>query len=720
MPRNTGSSSSSPQYDPPPSFGKVLREEATEVGVAAVRRVAESLKTRIVFQEGLNLVATIPTEKGWLGGRLVVPPDEVHIVTGDGPTTWKLNNGYKIFGQPYVEALKKQGKPTAGVQTVYWRNARTVIRALKTTAFTVTLENQKVLDNGYVAYFADVHMIAELDVADPFLAASKIGSMEELLGNIEQVAASELTTAAAKFALVEVIKDRSVLGTVTEAGVKTALKAIGYTLNTLRIGELRGEAVEKLVQQSTAVVTKDATIKINEAELVTLGDNRARERREAELRGKTDTEVTASRLTAERANESAGLDKEEAVASRSHALDLANTARRQETAEAANRLNLRQIGLDQSEKLIRTQSDAATALEAQRLAKERELSGATDDARRLDLVQSRDLTRQADKADKDAARLMQEAAAQADRAKVVQTTEAEAAADALGIKTKAETGARLLVATTTAQAAEKNAEADIKLAAATRARDAATGLAAADVRERDLANDEKAVVVKRAAGLADAEVAEKTADASIHLQKGIAQVELDRLDRLAALLAAHPEMLALETLKLEQAHAMAMHKAGLDAQVEIAKALAPNMQVNLQLIGDGGQVSRGMAQFMAIAKGLEVVGNQVPLVGNLIGSHGSSDGDLMSMLQKLAPTAKKWLAGLAPTALTSMKVSDLVNELGPVVAGDKTLAEGLQKLKAHANFRMFANWDLSQILPFLGMGSGSDTATEVAAANPAA
>ena len=54
--------------------------------------------------------------------------------------------------------------------------------------------------------------------------------------------------------------------------------------------------------------------------------------------------------------------------------------------------------------------------------------------------------------------------------------------------------------------------------------------------------------------------------------------------------------------------------------------------------------------------------------------------------------------------LSSLKVADVVERLGPVVAGEESLTSALSSLKADASFRVIGDMPVSPLLRLLGLG----------------
>ncbi|MCK9365537.1 MAG: SPFH domain-containing protein [Syntrophales bacterium] len=689
-----------------------LREAAGDaVGMiadAGLEALQRKLNTRLYDIQSLQVD---PEQGGGLfgfGKRVVVPADEVHVVSGHGihSSPIAMKKATEVFGQ----AAKKT--------SVYWRNALTEVIALRTITFVIPVAGANsigvdVLDKNRIPYNVTAHVVAKLDETQPEIAAQSVGNdIMGLAANIREVTEAQLLDAAAEMTLEEVLNDRQQLADKARDEVNATLTGLGYKLLYITIAELGGVAYEKLVEQAQATVTRDTTIQINAAQLKTHESNQEKARTTAEVDGLTRKETQEKSLAADKAVKSAELDKDETVAERENALALANEQRSLRLETAKNEVSLQKVGLQKAEQLATTTAQADVALLDQERQKAILQAGALADAERDDLVQERDLTRSAKKTKEDAARLLEEQESTADRNKVVTVTTAEAKAEALKIETTAQNQVRLSKAQTEAQASEQEAAAKVKMADATRAEAAAPGLAEADVDERRVAIAEKQVAVDRASGVARAEVAQLEADAEIHRQGGLMEIQLKLAREQAELFTTNPALFELEKMKLQLGHDLQVKQAELSAQVQIATAMAEHMNISANIIGDGSRASAIMSQMMSIAAGAQVVGEQVPFIGNML--NGASNGNgtasavsttksLSELLAGVAPFIQSLVKEMNPKIFSTLTVEALMEALVPVVSGQKDLVSALQQIKDDANFRVIADMPVAPILKKIGL-----------------
>lgn len=683
----------------------IAEEGVAIVAEASLDALQRKLNARIYDVEALRADVRVRGGLFGFGRRQVVPADQVHVVSG-----------YGIHSNP---AFLKRETEVFGVAasrpSVYWMNGLTQVVALRTITFVVPVAGATnigvdVLDANRVPYNVTAHVVAKLDEEQSLLAAQRVGNdIYGLAATIREVTEAQLLDAAAKLSLTDVINNRQILAENARDAVNHTLDGLGYELVFITIAELGGEAYDKLVRQAQASVTRDTTIAINAAELATGQDVAQRERTEATVNAQTRQETEAKRLTAEEAIALAEASKAENVAKRQHELDLANVGRDQAKAERDHELALRQVQLTQAQTIAQTEAEAQQELLRQQREKERELEAAKADATRQELEQQRRLAREAEKVREDAQRLLEEKQAEAERAKVVQITGANAQAEALLIETQARTDAELKTATARAMAAQKQAEADVKTAEGTRAREAAQGLAAADVEERRVAIAEKQVAVERAKGLAAAEVAKQQAEAEIQRAQGLLEVELQRQRELAKLFDENPTLVDLEKMKLGNAHELQMEQVRTAAQVQMMQVMAPQMDLNFNIIGDGGRASQVMAQVMAIATGAQMIADTNPMVGRLIGTSNTGSGtnmpDLGSLLTKVLPTVQSVVSQMQPTIFSTLTVAGLVEAITPALTGQADVVETINSLKEQAGFRMIADIPVAGILRQFGIGT---------------
>ena len=242
-----------------------IRDTLRQAGdlVDGVRELREEFRT----PEATERTLTVKTETGggflWFGGRrVVVPADEVHVVSGGGLLTAFLSNNVEIYGA------------AAGKPVIYRRNKFTNVTAMRTITFIVPVSGVRVLDKNHVPYTVTAHVSGHLNVEKALEAARQVGNnISSLISQIEEVTDAELRTAAAKLTLAEVLQDQQALADSAQTKVNATLVELGYTLNLLKIQDVSGEAYEKLVTQALVEVTRDSTVRINAAELTTNQSN---------------------------------------------------------------------------------------------------------------------------------------------------------------------------------------------------------------------------------------------------------------------------------------------------------------------------------------------------------------------------------------------------------------------------------------------------------------
>ncbi len=696
-----------------------LRDRAGDLLEAVGRRVGgEDISTVdklfVEVEEGGGVL--------W-GKRIVVPPNEIHVVTAEGLFAFTAKSQTKIYGASVT--LSEEARARTGLQdpkqgTMYRKNRYTQVIGLKTITFVVPVAGRdgtgiQVLDSQHVPFTITAHVVAKLDETNPDIAAMRIGhDIDSLVINIKEVTEAELTDAAADLSLAEVIKNRQQLADKAKVKVDETLRGLGYNLVLLKISDLGGEAYQKLVAQAQAIVVRDSTINLNAAQLATAENENERQRREAAVQAETRRTTEAERLAADRDVKRAGLNTTEELAQRQHELAIVQAQRATLAAEAMQAGQLRQVALDQEVDLA--QAGRAAQVAARRQADEQKLAqqAAEADAALQALNQERDLERRLAATESEAQRLEREKLAEADRERKVKLVDAEATAQALQRQTEAQTAAELLRATREAEAAQQRAAASKVQAEAQRATEAAAGLAAADVREREVAIAAAQVAVDRDRGLAEAEVTERTNAAALALTRGQREIQIEAETRLAALYAEYPILAELEQIRLANAQALELARVDAEARVKIFQALAPNMRVNL--IGDGGRTSQILAQVLAIGNGLQVVGDEVPAIGRLVGANGVSGDGLalpsMGVLGAFLPYVQRVAREADPGVFASMTLAQLVDRLGAVVEGREDLATALNGIRQNAQFRVFANVPVQPLLSGLGVNASDERGAE--------
>lgn len=648
------------------------------------------------------------------GRRIIVPPDEIHVVVGDGRHSILLSNERRVFGQ------------TADRPSRYWLNKLTQVIKLKTVSFTVPIrghqnEGVAALDNHKVSFKLWAHAVAKLNPDKADVAAQRVGlDTSGLINTITEVGTAELIAAAATMELQDIIANRQHLAEIAFPKVNQILSELGYDLALLRITMLEGQAYQKLVLQAESGISKETSIATNKEQVLELQDDQARERTESEIQAQTEKKLAYERLEAQREVETATLTQQESLAVRRHELEVLRLERAKAEAEAGHETELtrvqlgRTLGEAEAEKAARL-----TRVEAERAA-EIKLVQSEAEAKRLALEQIRQIERAAERTEAEALRLKEEELKAAERAKDIAfveakqaaqalEVEADAEANALQIRNDAQTKAEMVKAEAEANATEIRAQAAKIRAEATRAESAAEGLAEAEVETARVEVAERRVEVDRADGLAQAEIARAQAKAEAERLKQLKEVEINAQARQMELYEKAPVLVELDKLRMQYAHQEKLQARQLEASLKAFEALAPGIKVNIY--GNGGQAGRLITDVMSLAKGVDMLGEEVPMIRRLTNGNGEvhlEEGGMMANLAKLRPYLADTLASMNPRMFTSLKVADLVENLAPVVAGQEDLASALSGLKSDANFRMVGDLPVGPFLKMLGFDLPSD------------
>ena len=656
-----------------------------------------------------------------IGRRILVPPDEIHVIVGDGRHTWLISNARKVFGQ------------SADRPSRYWLNKLTQVIKLKTVSFTVPIrgtndEGVEALDNSKVSFRLWAHAVAKLNPDKAEIAAQRVGlDTTGLINTIMEVGKAELIAAAATMELQEIIANRQMLAEIAFPKVNKILSELGYDLALLTITKLDGVAYGKLVEQAESRVSKETSIATNLEQVAELKDDQARERNEAEIRAETEKKLAFERLEAKREVETTTLNQEETLAVRRHEVEILQTERERTAAETAHERDLTKVQLDQKlgegeaekeARIARIKAERAAELRAieQKRNAEIKLAEAEAAAKRMAVEQAREIERQAERTQAEAKRLKEEELAAAQRAKEVALTEAsqigeslkveaQAQAQALQTKVTAETKAELLQADAEANASEKRAEAAKIRAEATRAETAAPGLAEAEVEAARVEVAEKQVAVNRADGLAQAEVSRAQAEAEAERRQRLKEVDINAQKQLVALYDKAPILVELEKLRMQYEHDEKITTLQMDAYLEAFKAIAPGVRVNI--FGSGDQTSNIFNNLMAFTHGLNSASDNIPLLKQLIKDGKDSEGlNLLKKFQPFMPYLQDMLSEMKPRVFSSLKIADVVERLEPVVAGREDLSGALNNIKDDANFRVVGDLPIKPLLGLLGINLG--------------
>ena len=178
------------------------------------------------------------------GRRILVPPDEIHVVVGDGRHIFVLSRKSRVFGQ------------TADRSSTYWLNRLSQVIKLKTISFTVPIrgvdeEGVPALDSSKVSFNLWAHAVAKLNPDKAEVAAQRVGlDATSLINTITEVGTAELVAAAATMTLEEIIAQRQKLAEIAFPQVNQILSELGYDLALLTITNLGGVAFTKLINQA--------------------------------------------------------------------------------------------------------------------------------------------------------------------------------------------------------------------------------------------------------------------------------------------------------------------------------------------------------------------------------------------------------------------------------------------------------------------------------------
>lgn len=710
------------QRPPAPKRARAPQRQAvqrTSQGISQVeqrtgRHLSEASSTLEMLRTETDRVRGLMSIFGF-GRRILVPPDEIHVVVGDGRHSLLPSKRRKVYGQ------------TADRPSFYWLNTHTQVIKLKTISFTVPIRgaNDKgvhALDKNKVSFRLWAHAVAKLNPDTADVAAQRVGlDATSLINTITEVGTAELVAAAATMELVEIIAERQKLAEIAFPQVNQILAELGYDLALLTITQLDGIAYQKLVEQAESRISKETSIATNREQVAEIEDRQTRERREAEIQAETEKKLASERLEAEREVETATLSQQEALAIRRHEVQLRQVDRGRGAAKAAHEADVEKV------ELARTLSEAEAEKEAQlaqlRAEREAELRALKQqrgaklqvaeteaEAERMAVEQVRQIERDAERTEAEAKRLREEELAAANREKEValveaqqvaegMQVEAEAESKALRIKTEAETNAELIRAEAAATATEKRAKAAKIRAEATRAETAAPGLAEAEVESARVEVAEKQVAVTRAEGLAQAEVAEAQAEAEAKRQERLKEVEINAQRQLMQLYDEAPVLVDLEKLRMQMEHEQQITEMQLEAYRQAFEAVAPGIKVHIY--GNGGQTTQIFTDLMSFSKGVEALGEEVPVVGRIIDGDGASRWGVR--LLEFVPYVRQVLTDVNPRMYSSLKVADLMDRLAPVVAGEEELVTALNSLREDTNFRVIGDLPLTPFLKLLGI-----------------
>ncbi|NTV30992.1 hypothetical protein HGA91_03385 [candidate division WWE3 bacterium] len=632
------------------------------------------------------------------GNRVIVRPDEVHVVVGHGIHSWAPSKETSVFGQ------------TAGAPSIYWLNANAQVVKLRTYSFTVEISGEgergiELLDKHRVSFRAWAHVEAKLDSSKALVAAQRVGTdVSGLVHSIISETTTQLIVAAASMSLDEIIANMQRLGDVATDRVNTTLAELGYDLAFLRVIRLAGDAYDQIVRQATAEVTAQTTIGINAAELTRIEDDNARTRRESELTTATTLDVKQRELRTQRDVETATNDQRESLAAATHQLRLAQVERDQTVAQREHSAALAQIALD---------GERLTAQQTRDIELAR--SRAVADAEKDRAVQTAQIQLQSEATTAQTAIDRQRDLAAAEREKEVRLISAGSAAEteriaaesqavAQSITTRAQTEAQLAQARAQAESATITAQAALVEANATRAREAASGLAAAEIAAAQVAVDQKRVEVVRAEGLAQVEIDRARQAASIEAQR-----------LLATLYAEAPVLVDLERIRMDHTLQLELARLQAETRLEAFKALAP--QLDVRLFGNGGQMSQLINQLLSLSEGASVVGHEIPVIGNLFGSGGSPEStELWSSLVSIMARVRGVLGEIDPRVFSNLSLADALEQVEQLMQGETDVVSAINRIRERANFQLIGSIPIGGILSLLGLNlneNGSNRSVDI-------
>jgi hypothetical protein len=160
---------------------------------------------------------------------------------------------------------------------------------------------------------------------------------------------------------------------------------------------------------------------------------------------------------------------------------------------------------------------------------------------------------------------------------------------------------------------------------------------------------------------------------------------------------------------MEYDHKERMATLQMDAYLKAFEAVAPGIKVNIY--GNGNQTSKIFTDLMSFTHGLGLLGEEVPVIGNLLdgSNNGNGHGFQINKLSAFTPYIQQVLGEVNPRMFSSLKVSDLVERLEPVIAGHEDLASALSNIKEDASFRMVGDIPVKPLLSILGLNFNEAT-----------
>jgi len=303
----------------------------------------------------IEMLSTQADRAGYLGfGRpILVPPDEIHVVVGDGRHAMLASKKRKIYGQA-----------GEGSVSVYHLNNLTQVVKLKTVSFTVPLRGQgdggiEALDKNNVKFRLWAHAVAKLNPEMASIAAQRVGlDTSSLISTITKVGSAELIAVAANMQLESdideegnsikgIIANRQELAKQASERVNKILQELGYDLALLTVTRIGGVAYDRLVAKAEAIKSKEATeattkeqeeegrilAKHKQAKTQIIADT---EKAEAEIKREKEAKLAAEQLRLQTAE----LEKSEQLKIKQHELALEETERQESLKAKQHALEL--------------------------------------------------------------------------------------------------------------------------------------------------------------------------------------------------------------------------------------------------------------------------------------------------------------------------------------------------------------------------------------------
>ena len=493
--------------------------------------------------------------------KIVVPPDEVHVVN--------KRDGQRIH--------------QADGDTSYWKTRWTQVFKLSTKAIPVNLEGLEVRDSDNTPF--TVSAIAIIKLAEPGVAARLIGEDIALLTEeISKVGEAELRSAAVKMPLDEIMRSKDALAEQSASGMNEVARSLGFDLISVKITGIGGEVVQSLIKEREASKDRQITESIEAEKTAKTRTVEKESRSQAEEKKITERTVEEMEIAKDEALYGRLKEKERAQLSEEHELSIAQIEKdldlqeRNQGLELARRAKAKELELAEREK-------KEALLLADRKVREKELE-----------LQAYG---QMEAARIEAERREFEAVKEADRLRTLARIEAEKAEEVLLIQAQAKLKAAEQEALTLKTEATALAEEQRLLAEGAKAQAMVEGLAQVELEQRRLELEARKIELERQEALnqAEATAARLAAEA-----EGL---------RLRAE-AYSPELLAFE-LEKERIKAL--------AQIEVARAEAMGQawaNANVQVFGGPetlASMSSSWGQGMAL--GMTAQGLSAALPENL-------------------------------------------------------------------------------------------------------